>query len=113
MTDLFPSHDDEPDEFAGLDLSDLGCGWCLGGFAPVGTHPVLGLVYTACIHCTDPCRCCDAIGLFPADTTCMRCLAEALAAVGHTASFCHSCNGVLAVHPTDPTSKTATDEVAS
>lgn len=106
MTNLFPCHDDDPDEygseFAGLDLSNLTCGWCLGGFAPAGTHPVLGLVYTACIHCTDPCRCCDATGLFPADTTCMRCLHAALAAVGYTASFCHTCNGVLTVEPVGP-----------
>lgn len=101
MTDLHFPHDDDPDDInlAGLDLSDLGCGWCLGGFTPIGTHPVLGLVYTACVHCTDPCRCCNTLGLFPADTTCMRCLHDALAALCYTAEFCHSCAGVITVDP--------------
>src|SRR3712207_8180514 len=48
-------------------------------------------------HCDDPCPCCDSIGVFPADTTCTHCLAEALAVVGYTAGFCHSCAAVLTV----------------
>lgn len=84
-----------------IDLSELGCDYCLGGFAPAGIHPVLGAVYVTCIHCTDTCRCCTGQGLFPADTTCMRCLDEALTALGHVATFCHSCAGVLTITPTD------------
>jgi hypothetical protein len=95
----FEYHDPHTGEVARIDLSDAGCTWCLGGFAPAGTHQILGLVYVACMHCADICRCCDGIGLFPADTTCPHCLAEALAAVGYTAGFCHTCAGVLTVTP--------------
>jgi hypothetical protein len=83
------------------DLAALGCQSCLGGFAPAGTHPILGLVYTACPTCQDTCRCCDGHGLFPADTTCPHCLADALALLGLTAVFCHTCAGVLTIHPTE------------
>jgi hypothetical protein len=95
-----PYHDDDNAEIAGIDQSELGCIYCLGGFAPAGTHLILGLVYVACIHCAEFCSCCNGLGLFPADTTCPHCLAEALAAVGYTAGFCHTCAGVLTVHPT-------------
>jgi hypothetical protein len=88
-----PDPDCEPADYAG-------CTYCLGGFSPAGTHPILGLVYTACTHCGEACQCCDTTGLFPADTTCPHCLNEALAVLGMTAEFCHTCAGVLAVRPT-------------
>lgn len=97
MTSPFFDHDDESEEFVHLDLSDLGCGWCIGGFAPAGTHPVLGLVYVACMHCTDICPCCGGTALIPADSTCRHCLTDALTVVGYTATFCHTCAGILAV----------------
>jgi hypothetical protein len=110
MTDQPPfdppfDHRDDPDdmvfvdELADLGPTDEGCTWCLGGFAPAGTHPIIGLVYVACIHCTDTCHCCNGTGLFPADTTCNQCLLDALAVLGYTAVFCHTCTGVLTVHP--------------
>jgi hypothetical protein len=94
-----------PDDQARIDravaefAAFLDCLWCLGGYVPAGTHPILGLVYHACTNCTDQCPCCDGVGLFPADTTCPHCLLDALAAVGYTAVFCHTCAGVLTVHP--------------
>lgn len=94
-------HDDEFDDVAYVDPAELGCTWCLGGFAPAGTHHILGLVYIACRHCTDLCTCCAGLGIFPADTTCQHCLAEALTALGYTATFCHSCAGVLTVERAD------------
>ena len=84
-----------------LDGADFGCAYCLGGFVPAGTHPILGLVYQACPNCCEHCRCCDGVGLFPADTTCIHCLTEALAVLRYTAVFCHTCAGVITVHPTD------------
>lgn len=96
----FEHHDDQADEVENLELRELGCEYCLGCFIPAGTHSILGPVYLACTRCTDLCRCCDGRGLFPADTTCPHCLDEALRVLGFTAGFCHTCAGVLAVHPT-------------
>jgi hypothetical protein len=110
MTSPFFDHDDDPDEFVNLELSDLGCTYCIGGFAPAGTHPILGLVYVACVHCTDPCDCCGAVGLYPADSNCIQCLIEALKAVGHTATFCHTCVGILAVERADTPTNTPDDD---
>lgn len=95
-----PDNHDRTDELADELVDQLGCTWCLAGYAPAGTHPILGLVYQTCPHCTDRCGCCDATALFPADTTCPHCLNDALAAFNLTAVFCHTCVGVLAVHPT-------------
>jgi hypothetical protein len=109
MTTPYFDHDDEYDYTnIPFDIDDnttpeaagLGCTWCLGGFAPAGTHHVLGLVYTACSHCTDTCPCCGGIGIFPADTTCQHCLTDALTALGYTATFCHTCAGILTVDKT-------------
>jgi hypothetical protein len=91
--DAFDNNDD-------TELADSGCLWCVDGFAPAGTHPVLGAVYVACPGCVPICPCCDGAGLFSADTTCPHCLVAALATVGCVAAFCHTCFGVLAVHPT-------------
>jgi hypothetical protein len=77
----------------------LGCRYCLGGFVPAGTNPILGLVYQTCLHCQDRCRCCESAGVFPADSTCIHCLIKALANVGMTPVFCHTCSGVIAVYP--------------
>jgi hypothetical protein len=85
---------DYVDEYAG-------CEYCLGGFVPAGRHPVLGLVYRQCSACTDPCPCCRDRGLFPADTTCIHCLTEALAVLNLTPVFCHTCTGVINVHPSE------------
>jgi hypothetical protein len=87
------------DDLAGTDEQAI-CLWCVDGFAPAGTHSVLGAVYTICPNCVATCPCCGGAGLFSADTTCPHCLTDALATVGCTASFCHTCTGVLAVHPT-------------
>lgn len=109
MTSPVFDHDDEFDytnipfdiDDTSTEAADLGCRWCLGGFAPAGTHPVVGLVYIACANCADDCPCCGGIGLFPADSTCQHCLTEALAAVGYTATFCHTCAGILTVEPAE------------
>ena len=93
------SDDDDSDDAAGIDMTELGCIWCIGGFAPAGTHTVLGLVYTACPYCVETCPCCKGIGLFPADGTCFQCLHEALGVLGYVMTFCHSCAGVLTVTP--------------
>ncbi|GIJ44513.1 hypothetical protein Val02_13990 [Virgisporangium aliadipatigenens] len=85
------------------DTANWGCDLCLGGFVPAGTHPILGLVYEACPHCNERCRCCDGNGLFPADTTCPHCLSDALDSVGYVAVFCHTCAGVIAVYPKEVT----------
>jgi hypothetical protein len=98
--DLTPIYDD-------MTADKLGCLSCLGGFIPAGRHLILGLVYVACPACDDPCRCCNGTGLFPADTTCIDCLTDALAVVGYTPTFCHTCAGVLAVHPTGEVSADA------
>lgn len=103
-------HDDEYDDIDFADSTGLGCTWCLAGFTPTGTHPVIGLVYVACMHCTDICTCCGGIGLFPADTTCQHCLTEALTAIGYTATFCHTCVGMLTVEPTDNPNEVPTDD---
>jgi hypothetical protein len=71
MTTPLPGNDsaDEPIDYLptnnDLDGADFGCAVCLAGFVPAGTHPILGLVYQACPHCCEYCRCCDATGLFP------------------------------------------------
>jgi hypothetical protein len=110
MTTPFPGNDpardpaDEPIDYHlvdPVDAADFGCAFCLGGFVPAGSRPILGLVYQACPHCCEHCRCCNGLGLFPADTTCIHCLTEALAVYRYTAVFCHTCAGVIAVRPTD------------
>jgi hypothetical protein len=96
----------EPADLPAIDpaeLDALTCGLCLGGFAPAGTHLILGLVYTACPNCQDRCQCCDGQGLFPADTTCTQCLTDAMAILGLTPVFCHTCAGVLAVYRSEVT----------
>lgn len=100
MTTPSFDHDDEYDDVVYAETSNLGCTWCLASFAPAGTHPILGLVYVACMYCTDICQCCGGIGLFPADTTCIHCLTGALAELGYTAMFCHTCGGILTVDKT-------------
>ena len=86
-----------------VDDVDPGCEYCLGGFIPLGTHPILGAVYQSCTGCRDRCPCCNGTGLFPANTLCTYCLADALAVLGYTPVFCHTYAGVTAVHPTGVT----------
>ncbi|GAA1028509.1 hypothetical protein GCM10009557_13800 [Virgisporangium ochraceum] len=98
-----PFEPDDYDDMIQVDPAELGCEWCLSGFAPAGTHHVLGLVYVACRHCTDTCPCCGGIGIFPADSTCQHCLTDALATLGYTATFCHTCVGILTVQRIEET----------
>jgi hypothetical protein len=95
--------DETANDIANELADQLGCQFCLGGFVPAGTHPLLGLVYQTCTACQDPCRCCDNTGMFPADTTCIHCLTEALHTLGMTPVFCHTCAGVTAVYPPEVT----------
>ena len=100
--DPFDDGPNEPVDFRPPDPAaeaDLGCDYCLAGFVPAGTHPILGPVYRTCTDCNDRCPCCQSTGLFPADTTCIHCLTDALATVGLTPVFCHTCAGVTAIHP--------------
>ena len=41
----------DADELANEIADQLGCEFCLGGFVPAGTHPLLGLVYQTCTAC--------------------------------------------------------------
>lgn len=88
------------DEQDVLDVSGLFCcDFCVGGYAPAGTHPLIGLVYQLCPVCETTCRCCNGTARFAADTDCTQCLADAYAVYGLQVVFCHSCAGVLNVHP--------------
>jgi hypothetical protein len=75
------------------------CEYCIDGMIPAGYHLDLGPVYQRCPFCIalgllPPCRECDDTAMFPANFTCLHCLAEALAEHGLLAAICPSCTGV-------------------
>jgi hypothetical protein len=75
------------------------CEYCIEGFQPSGIDLYLGPVYMACRECLDcgelkVCKSCDSDSLFPADFTCIHCLAVHLARYGLAAVICPDCGGI-------------------
>ncbi len=77
------------------------CAYCIDGNMPAGTPDVLGPVYTPCRVCLPACPSCGGGGVFPANFTCLHCLATALAALGLAPLLCGCCLGVVDLVPLD------------
>ena len=83
------------------------CRYCIDGFQPDGTHPVLGPVYTRCSACIAAailpiCPACLDNCWFPADYTCLHCAVEHCAELGYLIILCRQCFGVVQVVPANP-----------
>ena len=75
----------------------LRCDFCLDGYTPAGTLPVLGEIFLACLACRRRCRKCDGTAVFPAAHRNLDQFVLQLAGLGLAALLCPRCLGITAL----------------
>ena len=83
------------------DLVTPDCAFCLDGFTPAGSAPILGDLYLACTACRRACPACGGLGVFPAAYRDLADFTAHLAEHQLGAGLCPHCWGVLALIPLD------------
>ena len=77
------------------------CAFCLDGFTPAGSAPILGDLYLSCTACHRACPACGGLAVFPAAYRDLGDFSAYLARHDLAAGLCPRCCGVLALLPLD------------